>query len=278
MRALAALLALANLAFLVWWTGLPEAPSGEAPGLPAGAAPLVLLQEAPPRLDGPVPAVVAEAPAPDREAPDADGGRGRAVAEAAPPAPVEAAASDGGGAEPPAPSGAGAAGEGGAGGAASEPGAVAAAQPPPRLCVELGPFPGEAAARAAVTRLQGEGAATALVMREVALPPYHWVMVPPAPTEAEARRTLRALQARGVDSFIVTRGAHARAVSLGLFSRRETAEEVKRRVERLGHPVVIVPRERRGRRPFVQAEGPALEGLLAAGAPEGVPVRRIDCP
>ena len=77
------------------------------------------------------------------------------------------------------------------------------------------------------------------------------VMIPPAASLEEAFRKLRELQSQGIDSYVITRGNDALAISLGVFSNIKAAnaaqqsnygyESMIAKIQRLDRSYWIVP-------------------------------------
>ncbi|MBO9483032.1 MULTISPECIES: SPOR domain-containing protein [Gammaproteobacteria] len=67
----------------------------------------------------------------------------------------------------------------------------------------------------------------------------YWVHIPPLASRDAAIRLLRELQAQRIDSFVITQGELTNGISLGLFSRREFAKAVSRRLMDAGYEVAI---------------------------------------
>ena len=67
----------------------------------------------------------------------------------------------------------------------------------------------------------------------------YWVYLPPLVSRQAAERQLKALQASDVDSYIITDGALANGISLGIFSRAEAAEALQRRMVSLDYKVLV---------------------------------------
>jgi hypothetical protein len=102
-------------------------------------------------------------------------------------------------------------------------------------CFTLGPFvKDEAAGRSA----EAIGALGVDVNRRVVsqrIPKAHWVYLPPSNSYQSAKRMVAELQKKGLtDLFIMGKGSHANAISLGLFNSKNAAEERYQRVKRLG--------------------------------------------
>ena len=77
------------------------------------------------------------------------------------------------------------------------------------------------------------------------------VMIPPAASLEEAFRKLRELQSQGIDSYVITRGNDALAISLGVFSTIKAAKAAQQsnygyesmiaKIQRLDRSYWIVP-------------------------------------
>ena len=67
----------------------------------------------------------------------------------------------------------------------------------------------------------------------------YWVHIPPLASRDAAIRLLRELQAQKFDSFVITQGELANGISLGLFSKYDSAKTVRRRLMDAGYPVEI---------------------------------------
>lgn len=65
------------------------------------------------------------------------------------------------------------------------------------------------------------------------------IMIPPANSAENAFRMLRELKARDIDSYVITQGPEALAISLGLFSTRDAAEAARQARVREGYEVEI---------------------------------------
>lgn len=66
-----------------------------------------------------------------------------------------------------------------------------------------------------------------------------WVYIPPSETREESFASLRNLQMMGVDSFVVSRGEHANAISLGTFQKKESAETLREKVAAMGFNAAV---------------------------------------
>jgi len=80
------------------------------------------------------------------------------------------------------------------------------------------------------------------------------VMIPPEPSLEEAFRMLRELQSQGIDSYVITRGKDALAISLGVFSTIEAAEAAQ--AENDGYQSTIAKIPRLDRSYWIIPDGP----------------------
>jgi hypothetical protein len=79
-----------------------------------------------------------------------------------------------------------------------------------------------------------------------------WVYLEPLVSHKAALTKLRELQAKKIDSFIVTRGKYKNAISLGLFSKAESAEQHQANMKSKGLDPKIEVRDRTRREFWVQ--------------------------
>lgn len=95
----------------------------------------------------------------------------------------------------------------------------------------------------------------------------YWVYLPPLVSRQASLRQLRELQSRNIDSYIITVGDLSNGISLGIFSRRDSAESVVKRLQLVGYVVSIRELPRTHRRYWVVVEGSSqrllTEALLA---------------
>ncbi|MCB1837572.1 MAG: SPOR domain-containing protein [Alcanivoracaceae bacterium] len=122
--------------------------------------------------------------------------------------------------------------------AGGQRGQVSASQVQPELalCATLGPWESAAAADKVLSGLSAQGyrgtLRTILAERER----LHWVYLPAYPDRDAALRVLRELQSRDVDSFVVSDGEDANAISLGYFSSEESARGLAVKMKAAGYP------------------------------------------
>ncbi len=116
-------------------------------------------------------------------------------------------------------------------------------------CEAFGPFLDIVSSQEVLERLSGLDDATLLRAVDEPTGEYDFrVMLPPAVSLEEAFRKLRELQNQNIDSYVISKGKDALAISLGVFSTREAAELARGRFQRDGYEVQITGIERVDRR------------------------------
>lgn len=71
----------------------------------------------------------------------------------------------------------------------------------------------------------------------------YWTHIPPLPTMDAALSTLRSLQMQGIDSYVLSGGTYANAVSLGTFKKQDSAEALRDRVAELGFDAQVTTKQ-----------------------------------
>lgn len=84
----------------------------------------------------------------------------------------------------------------------------------------------------------------------------YWVYLPPLVSRQASLRQLRELQSRNIDSYIITVGDLANGISLGIFSRKDSAESVVSRLKEVDYTAMIRELPRTHRRYWVRIAGP----------------------
>lgn len=267
MRSLLMLLILANLAVFAWFYWI--APSG-GDGLPLGRVDtrlgkgLVLVEEA---AAVAMPEVTNESEAAAREeypaeAPLAEAGQSEPLQEVSP----EELFAEGEGDEP-----------------AALPVESALPEPAP-VCATLGPFDRLEMAQLAHERLSTMGYTPALRESGGQIRSGFWVYLPPFTSRNQAKQAEARLREKGVqDLFIVTGAEQRNAISLGLFSTPERADQRAAEIGRLGFAPRIAERFRDATVYWLDfREDPARplepEAIGVPGADETLPEKRsIPC-
>ncbi len=115
--------------------------------------------------------------------------------------------------------------------AAREP----AATMPEGRCHALGPFETPKQAGLAAAALKAAGIEAQRRTLKSARRKAYWVLLPPAESRAEARKSLKKLKELKVhDYFLVPTGPKANAISLGVFSKFESAHRRIKQMQKLG--------------------------------------------
>ncbi|MCG8435919.1 MAG: SPOR domain-containing protein, partial [Gammaproteobacteria bacterium] len=113
------------------------------------------------------------------------------------------------------------------------------------VCVSLGPFANEDLAAVAADRLRILGYDPATRETGGQIRSGYWVYLPPHASRQEARDNLELLRARGVrDLFVVTGSDQSNAISLGLFSTAQRADQRAAEIGKLGFSPRIAERFR----------------------------------
>lgn len=122
-----------------------------------------------------------------------------------------------------------------AGAAGLAPGAERTLSGRTPACFRLGPLFGGRRVQDLAGKIRASGAVVQLHAEEGELEQDYWVMVPPQGSRQEAQLRHQEFRARNVDSFVITQGAMANAISLGLFTQRDLAEEQLERLRVMGY-------------------------------------------
>jgi ATPase subunit of ABC transporter with duplicated ATPase domains len=91
-----------------------------------------------------------------------------------------------------------------------------------------------------------------------------WVHLPPEISKQAALRRLYELQAKQIDSYIIPRGELANGISLGMFTRRELAQQRLEELRALGYPAEILEVSRSLREIWVILPQPESDKLGAS--------------
>lgn len=106
-------------------------------------------------------------------------------------------------------------------------------------CGEVGPLETSELSQQVMRRLSARGMNGYVSERDVVVSTDFWVIIPPRASEKQAFRLLRQLQLANIDSYIVTQGDYANAISLGLFTVKSSAYGVKDRMIDSGFEAVV---------------------------------------
>jgi hypothetical protein len=129
-------------------------------------------------------------------------------------------------------------------------------------CLFLGGFEGESSALALEQRLLSLDIGAEVQPVDEAAGVDYWVYLPPLVSRQASLRQLRELQSRNIDSYIITVGDLSNGISLGIFSRKDSAESVVARLSGADYMALIRELPRTHRRYWVRIAG-ASQHLLS---------------
>ncbi|MGH8601227.1 MAG: SPOR domain-containing protein [Gammaproteobacteria bacterium] len=107
------------------------------------------------------------------------------------------------------------------------------------VCLFLGGFEQEEAARAVEQRLISLDIQSRVQSIDAAAGLDYWVYLAPLASRQASLRQLKELQARKIDSYIITQGDLANGISLGIFPRSDSAESVMQRLREAGYEPML---------------------------------------
>lgn len=115
------------------------------------------------------------------------------------------------------------------------------------VCMFLGGFEQEDAARVVEQRLITLDIQSSVRVVDAPAGLDYWVYLPPLASRQASLRQLKELQARKIDSYIITQGDLSNGISLGMFPRNESAESVMQRLREVGYEPLMreLPRAHR---------------------------------
>ncbi len=150
-------------------------------------------------------------------------------------------------------------------------------------CAEAGVFADRPAAQAFLDSAAALGLSGVIEARQEPVASTWWVHMPPFATEAEAMARLQELQAKNIDSYYMRTGEMAGGISLGVYSREESARIGQQQLAGKGYETSIREVFRMGERFYVQLrmpdaslrEAPEWTGFLSAAG--GIEVLENAC-
>lgn len=138
------------------------------------------------------------------------------------------------------------------------------------VCVTLGPFGSNDAAIKAAGLLRASGVVIEVREEPGQLRSGYWVHLPPFPTREAAEAVAADLGQKGAgDLFIVAAAEQRHAISLGLFSAAERADQRAAEIGKLGYRPRIAERFRDGAVFYLEYREPADMALDVGPALEG---------
>lgn len=134
--------------------------------------------------------------------------------------------------------------------------------PPLSGCPAVGPWASAAEGDRVAQSLATAGIKASARQVEFKGMTVYWVYLPSFAEHGQAMRKLRELQAKGIDSFVVSGGADANAISLGSFTTRGSAVGVQSRLRGAGYAADIREQHRDIQQLWVVVQDPAAQGYL----------------
>jgi len=128
-------------------------------------------------------------------------------------------------------------------------------------CANLGLFTLEEEAATLLPRVLVLGIEARVQSGLAAVASTFWVHLPAFASEAEAFRTLQELQERNIDSYYMRSGDMAGGISLGVFSRPESAETARANLVRRGYDPLVREVKRQENRFWVALAAPSAAVL-----------------
>ncbi len=136
-------------------------------------------------------------------------------------------------------------------------------QEPEKSCFYLGGFDEESTALDIEQRLLSLDIEASVESVDEAAGVDYWVYLPPLVSRQASLRQLRELQSRNIDSYIITVGDLSNGISLGIFSRRDSAESVVKRLQLVDYVALIRELPRTHRRYWVVVAGAGQRQLTS---------------
>lgn len=107
-------------------------------------------------------------------------------------------------------------------------------------CFSLGPFSSEAKSRAAAKQLAKQGIDVEQQKSSERVREGFWVLLAPAENREKARETIKALKEKGEkEFFLVVTGEQLNGISLGVFSKIESAQRRLAQVKKIGFSPIV---------------------------------------
>jgi len=144
-----------------------------------------------------------------------------------------------------------------------------AAGRPEGMCLFLGGFDDPQLASSLEQRLLSLDVQSSVQFLDTASGVDYWVYLPPLASRPASLRQLRELQSRNIDSYIITVGDLANGISLGIFSRKDSADGVVARLRELDYAALIRELPRVHRKHWVRVAA-ASRGLVDDALLEGL--------
>ncbi len=107
------------------------------------------------------------------------------------------------------------------------------------MCISIGPIAEQQDGEKIVDGLYKAGYQSKLQSLELSKDVQYWVILPSYSTRREALAVLRQLQSKKIDSYLVESGDFKNAISLGLFSKKSSAQGILDKIQEVGFAAEI---------------------------------------
>ncbi|MBU2712107.1 hypothetical protein [Zooshikella harenae] len=115
---------------------------------------------------------------------------------------------------------------------------------PERFCIGLGPFTEVAPFKEVQQRFFALGVQPDVEKQHIETEPDYWVYIPPQPSRKYALRKLKELKEQNIDSYIINDGELKNGISLGLFTKKASADKLHKTIAQAGYNVKVKRVER----------------------------------
>jgi hypothetical protein len=112
------------------------------------------------------------------------------------------------------------------------------------MCVLVGPMADKVTARQLKYRFEKIDIKSKVHLEQTESTPLYWVYYPPLPSKKVGLAKLRELQKEGLDSFLITEGDMVNAISLGFFTRKNSADAVRADILKRGFEAQMLVKKR----------------------------------
>lgn len=131
-------------------------------------------------------------------------------------------------------------------------------------CLQIGPFASPQQSRWVLDSFARLQVKIKTVRRPTEVQTGYYILYPPASSLEAARSNQRMLQDKGfADAWVIDKGEHRNAVSLGIFNNKEQADEALSRFRARDIEVEIKPRTESAERTWVEIRGTVDESEVA---------------
>ncbi len=98
--------------------------------------------------------------------------------------------------------------------------------------------------RQIVGRLRKGGIQLESYSESIRRDPVFWVYLKQTKTRADALEQLRKLHVKGIDAFIVAEGPDVNAISLGFFTKKDSADKIQKERKDQGFDALVMQKDR----------------------------------